>query len=117
MKSKTEQVNYTTGRNYSIQHVQEYLTHDHRSYMPCVLLVNKSEHTVSDIICSRAHSVCQVYLYILIGSLFIYVISVLFDSQKKYSLGTVSKNILQEGLNPVSRRANLTLSSDVDQDT
>ena len=38
------------------------------------------------------------------------------DSQKKYRLGTVSKNILLEGLNWF-HSANLTLSSDVDQDT
>ena len=38
------------------------------------------------------------------------------DPQKKYRLGTVSKNILLEGLNR-SHCANLTLSSDVDQDT
>ena len=38
------------------------------------------------------------------------------DPQKKYRLGTVSKNILLEGLNRF-HRANLTLSSDVDQDT
>ena len=36
--------------------------------------------------------------------------------QKKYRLGTVSKNILLEGLNRF-HGANLTLSSDVDQDT
>ena len=67
VKSKIEQEKYTIGRNYSIQHVQEYHAHDHRSLMPYALLVNKSEHIVSDIICShaliRAHSVCQVYLY------------------------------------------------------
>ena len=38
------------------------------------------------------------------------------DSHKKYHLGTVSKNILPEGVNRFSG-ANLTLSSDVDQDT
>ena len=38
------------------------------------------------------------------------------DPQKKYRLGTISKNILLEGLNPF-HGANLTLSSDVDQDT
>ena len=38
------------------------------------------------------------------------------DPQKKYRLGTVSKNILLEGLNQFCG-ANLTLSSDVDQDT
>ena len=38
------------------------------------------------------------------------------DPQKKYRLGTVSKNILLEGLNQL-HSANLTLSSDVDQDT
>ena len=38
------------------------------------------------------------------------------DPQKKYRLGTVSKNILMEGLNRFNG-ANLTLSSDVDQDT
>ena len=38
------------------------------------------------------------------------------DPQKKYRLGTVSKNILLEGLNWFNS-ANLTLSSDVDQDT
>ena len=37
------------------------------------------------------------------------------DPQKKYRLGTVSKKIL-EGLNPFYG-ADLTLSSDVDQDT
>ena len=35
---------------------------------------------------------------------------------KKYRLGTVSKNILLEGLNRF-HGANLTLNSDVDQDT
>ena len=35
------------------------------------------------------------------------------DPQKKYRLGTVSKNILLEGLNRF-HDANLTLSSDVD---
>ena len=35
------------------------------------------------------------------------------DLQKKYRLGTVSKNILLEGLNRF-HGANLTLSSDVD---
>ena len=39
------------------------------------------------------------------------------DPQKKYRLGTVSKNIFTGKLKLVSRRANLTLSSDVDQDT
>ena len=38
------------------------------------------------------------------------------DPQKKYRLGTVSKNILLEGFNRF-HGANLTLSSDVDQDT
>ena len=38
------------------------------------------------------------------------------DPQKKYHLGTVSKNVLLEGLN-LFHSANLTLSSDVDQDT
>ena len=38
------------------------------------------------------------------------------DPQKKYRLGTVSKNILLEGLNQF-HGANLALSSDVDQDT
>ena len=38
------------------------------------------------------------------------------DPQKKYRLGTVSKNILREGLNGF-HGANLTLNSDVDQDT
>ena len=38
------------------------------------------------------------------------------DPQKKYHLGTVSKNILLEELNQF-HSANLTLSSDVDQDT
>ena len=38
------------------------------------------------------------------------------DPQKKYRLGTVSKNIILEGLNRF-HGANLTLSSDVDQDT
>ena len=38
------------------------------------------------------------------------------DPQKKYRLGPVSKNILQEGLNRF-HGANLSLSSDVDQDT
>ena len=38
------------------------------------------------------------------------------DPQKKYRLGTVSKNILLEGLKRF-HGANLTLSSDVDQDT
>ena len=36
------------------------------------------------------------------------------DPQKKYRLGTVSKNILLESLNQF-HGANLTLSSDVDQ--
>ena len=38
------------------------------------------------------------------------------DPQKKYRLGTVSKIILLEGLNRF-HGANLTLNSDVDQDT
>ena len=38
------------------------------------------------------------------------------DPQKKHRLGTVSKNILLEGWNRF-HGANLTLSSDVDQDT
>ena len=38
------------------------------------------------------------------------------DPQKKYCLGTVSKNILLVGLNQF-HNANLTLSSDVDQNT
>ena len=38
------------------------------------------------------------------------------DPQKKYRLGTVIKNILLEGLNRF-HGANLTLSSDVAQDT
>ena len=38
------------------------------------------------------------------------------DPQKKYRIGTVSKIILLEGLNRFYG-ANLTLSSDVDQDT
>ena len=38
------------------------------------------------------------------------------DPQTKYRLGTVSKNILLEGLNQF-HVSNLTLSSDVDQDT
>ena len=38
------------------------------------------------------------------------------DPQKKYRLGTVCKNILLEGLNRF-HGANLTLNSDVDQDT
>ena len=38
------------------------------------------------------------------------------DPQKKQRLVTVSKNILLEGLNRF-HSANLTLSSDVDQDT
>ena len=38
------------------------------------------------------------------------------DPQKKYRLGTVSKNILLEGLNRL-HGANLTLSSVVGQDT
>ena len=38
------------------------------------------------------------------------------DPQKKYLLGTVSKNILLEGLNRF-HGASLTLSSGVDQDT
>ena len=44
------------------------------------------------------------------------------DPQKKYRLGTVSKDILLEGFNQLEglnqfHGANLTLSSDVDQDT
>ena len=38
------------------------------------------------------------------------------NPQKKYRLGTVSKNILLEGLNRF-HSTNLTLSADVDQDT
>ena len=38
------------------------------------------------------------------------------DPQKKYHLGTVSKNILLEGLNRF-HSTNLTFSLDVDQDT
>ena len=38
------------------------------------------------------------------------------DPQKKYRLGTISKNILPQGLNQF-HSANLTLSSEVDQDT
>ena len=38
------------------------------------------------------------------------------DPQKKYHLGTVSKNILLDGLNRF-HGDNLILSSDVDQDT
>ena len=38
------------------------------------------------------------------------------DPQKKYRLGTVSKTILLEGLNQF-HGANLTLNSDMDQDT
>ena len=38
------------------------------------------------------------------------------DPQRKYRLGTVSKNILLEGLNQF-HGANLALNSDVDQDT
>ena len=38
------------------------------------------------------------------------------DPQKKYRIGTVSKNFLLEDLNRF-HGANLTLSSDVDQDT
>ena len=38
------------------------------------------------------------------------------DPQKKYRLGTVSKNILLEGLNQF-HGANLTLCSDVNEDT
>ena len=38
------------------------------------------------------------------------------DPQKKYRFRTVSKNILQDGLKRF-HGANLTLSSDVDQDT
>ena len=38
------------------------------------------------------------------------------ETQKKYRLGTVSKNILLEGINRF-KGTNLTLSSDVDQDT
>ena len=41
---------------------------------------------------------------------------VMNDPQKKYRIGTVSKNILLEGLNWFLV-ANNTLSSDVDQDT
>ena len=37
------------------------------------------------------------------------------DSQKKYRIGTVSKNILLQGLNQY-HGANLALYSDVDQD-
>ena len=40
----------------------------------------------------------------------------MYDPQKKYRVGTVSNNILLEGLNPF-HGTNLTLSSDVDQDT
>ena len=39
-----------------------------------------------------------------------------YDPQKEYCLGMASKNILLEGLNRF-HGANLTLSSDVDQDT
>ena len=39
------------------------------------------------------------------------------DSQKKHRLGTVSKNIVLEGLLNRFHGANLTLSSDVYQDT
>ena len=39
------------------------------------------------------------------------------DSQKKTRLGTASKDILLEGLNWFNVATNLTLSSDVDQDT
>ena len=39
-----------------------------------------------------------------------------YDPQKMYRLGTASKNILLDGLNQF-HGANLTLSSDVDQDT
>ena len=38
------------------------------------------------------------------------------DPQKKYRLGTVSKNILLEGLNQF-HGANFVFNSDVDQDT
>ena len=38
------------------------------------------------------------------------------DPRKKNGLGTVTQNILLEGLNQF-HRTNLTLSSDVDQDT
>ena len=38
------------------------------------------------------------------------------DPQKKYRLGTISKKFLMEGLNQF-HGANLTLSSEVDQDT
>ena len=38
------------------------------------------------------------------------------DPQKKYRFGTVSKNILLEGLDRI-HGANLTISSNVDQDT
>ena len=40
----------------------------------------------------------------------------MIDPQKKCRLGTVSKNILLEGLNRF-HGANLALSSDVEQDT
>ena len=39
-----------------------------------------------------------------------------YDPQKKYYLGTVSKNILLKGLNQF-HGANLTHNSDVDKDT
>ena len=39
------------------------------------------------------------------------------DPQKKYRLGTVSKNIFLEGCKLVSLCVNLTTSSDLDQDT
>ena len=39
------------------------------------------------------------------------------DPQKRLRLGTVSKKYFTGGLKPVLRRANLTLSSGVDQDT
>ena len=38
------------------------------------------------------------------------------DPQKKYQLGTARKNILLAGVNWING-ANLTLNSDVDQDT
>ena len=40
----------------------------------------------------------------------------IYDPQKKYRLGTVSTNILLEGLNQF-HGANLSLNSDADQDT
>ena len=39
------------------------------------------------------------------------------DPQKKYRFGMVSKEYFNGGLKPVSWHDNLTLSSDVDQDT